>query len=189
MARITDQQIIELVGLTKVDPILQTAVVKYLTKNRPTLPYAKLIELAGHPCSEEQFEDINTQFKQTYFKIPDDSDGMTKQQYIDAMSPALGMLLAEGFKSVYSSNVVVDRKTGNFTIKEDADGNPDNRFLKCARAQNPPKPRVNPAGAPVESDPYKGSLQGLPGGGKRRTRKTKKRARKTKKKVRHLTRH
>lgn len=163
------QRLVELSGL---DPLLKKATASYIRKNRLTRPVSKLAALLNHPCSQEQVDKIN---KELYRKIRDaegEVDPGTGKPLsfaiIDMMSHNAAKIIGEGFDIAFKDNLNVNSVTGEITVKRDASGQPDSRFLKCAAAE------VTPGMPSSESSAFKGSQQGLG-----RTRKQKKRSKKT----------
>ncbi len=169
------KQLVDLSGLT--NPELKAATVAAVLKNGIKRPIAKLISLVGHPCAQEQIEKINTAFKTKYDRYESqgmlDEIGISKtneQELIDSTAGMVAPIIGEGFDIAFKDNLQINSVTGAVTVKRDpATGKPDSRFLGCAAAE---VSLEVPKGS--ESDPYKGSQQGLG-----RTRKHKRRAKKT----------
>jgi hypothetical protein len=182
------------------DSKLKKSAVDYIVKNKLIVrPISKLIALLSHPCSEEQIQNINKEFERKY-KYLVDSDSLDDVgpdlkpngvSLIQSMGKTAGLIIGEGFDIAFKDNLNINSVTGAITVKRDAEGNPDTRFTKCAAAEvsletpEPAAPKVapvtiykNPADfrefLQKQSDPFKGSQQGVG-----RTRKHKKRSKKT----------
>jgi len=164
------QRLVELSGL---DPLLKKTTASYVRKNGLTRPVSKLAALLNHPCSQEQIEKINNELHRKIRAVEGEVDPGTGKPLsaaiIDMMSHNAAKIIGEGFDVAFKDNLNVNSVTGEITVKRDANGEPDSRFLKCAAAEISPE---MPKGS--ESDPYNGSQQGVG-----RTRKHKKRAKKT----------
>jgi hypothetical protein len=164
------QRLVELSGLT--NPILKKETVVQIRKKGIKRPIKKLVELLNHPCSQEQIEKVNSEFERKYNSAGDE-EGIVKpflrDEILESMAHNAASIIADGFDVAFKDNLNINSVTGQITVKRDASGNPDSRFLKCAAAEVP-------AGMPVanESSAFKGSQQGLG-----RTRKQKKRSKKT----------
>lgn len=168
------RRLVDLSGLTNSE--LKAATVAAILKNGVRRPIATLISLIGHPCAQEQIEKINIAFKSKYDRY--DEAGMlndigisktNKQELIESTAAMVAPIIGEGFDIAFKDNLQINSVTGAVTVtREPGTGKPDSRFLKCAAAEVP----LEMPGR--ESDPFKGSLQGLG-----RTRKHKRRAKKT----------
>lgn len=164
------QKLVELSGLS--NPLLKKETFVQIRKKGIKRPIKKLIELLNHPCSQEQVEKINREFERKY-NAAGDSEGLVKpfarDEILETMAHNAASIIADGFDIAFKDNLNINSVTGQITVKRDASGQPDSRFLKCAAAEVP-------AGMPVanESSAYKGSQQGVG-----RTRKHKKRSKKT----------
>lgn len=162
------QKLVDLSGLS--NPLLKKETILQIRKKGIKRPIKKLVELLNHPCSQEQVEKINGEFERKY-RQAGDSEGLVKpfarDEILESMANNAASIIADGFDVAFKDNLNINSVTGQITVKRDASGNPDSRFLKCAAAEVP-------AEVPSESDPYKGSQQGLG-----RTRKHKKRSKKT----------
>lgn len=168
------KSLVELSGLDNRD--LKNATVKYILKNGVKRPISKLINLVGHPCAQEQIQKDNIEFKKKYQRYEQqgmlDEMGLlrtNKEELIDSYAQMMASIIGEGFDIAFKDNLQINSKTGQVVVNRDPiTGQPDSRFIKCASAEIPLETPVS------ESDPYKGSQQGL---GK--TRKHKKHGKKT----------
>ena len=165
------RKLVDISGLT--DSRLKTATAEQIVKNKfIKRPISKLITLVGHPCAQEQIEKVNKEFARKYTAAGDE-EGIVKpflrDEILETMSHNAASIIGEGFDVAFKDNLNVNSVTGQITVKRDASGQPDSRFLKCAAAE---VSLETPKGS--ESDPYKGSQQGVG-----RTRKHKRRSKKT----------
>lgn len=168
------RQLVDLSGLQ--DPDLKNATVKYILKNGVKRPISKLVALVGHPCAQEQIEKDNIEFKKKYTRYEQqgllDELGLlktNKEELIDSYAQMMASIIGEGFDVAFKDNLQINSKTGQVVVtRNPVTGQPDSRFLKCAAAEIPLETPLK------ESDPYKGSLQGLG-----RTRKHKRKSKKT----------
>lgn len=189
------KQLVEISGLQ--NQALKDATVKYIVKDKLiTRPIPKLITLLSHPCSVEQIDNINSEFDRSYNNLDDsDTDPGTgkplRQVLIDMKAHNASRIIGLGFDVAFKDNLKVNSETGAVVVNRDAMGQPDPRFTKCAAAEvsiEMPKPAEEKIGPKTvytdpnsfkeflqkQSDPYKGSQQGVG-----RTRKRKHKSKKT----------
>jgi len=137
------------------DSNLEKATLSALLKRKIDTPVPRLIELLSHPCNKEQIDNIKNSFKEQYYSKDLESRPDLKDVLLESRSTNLAGILG----------------TGKLSQDIYLDGKPDPR-VACFK---------NLAGKFAnESDPYKGSQQGLG----RRRRKTKKHSKKSKKTLR-----
>lgn len=189
------RRLVDLSGLS--DPLLKKETEKFILKKGLKRPISKLIGLVGHPCAQEQIENINKEFRRKY-DAAGDEEGIIKpflrDEILESMAHNTASIVGEGFDIAFKDNLQVNSVTGAVTVNRDpTTGQPDTRFTKCAAAEVPlempaPSPAQQKLGPKTvyknpsdfreflqkQSDPYKGSQQGVG-----RTRKHKKRAKKT----------
>ena len=153
-----EKQLKTLVELAGVDDlILKKATLDALLENRPTTPLPRLAELLSHPCNREQIDLIKKTFKESYYTINQgDQTDYLKSVKLESSARNLAGILGTG------------------TLSQDiylSDGTPDPRVACFKNLAN--KSTIS------ESDPYKGSQQGLGRKKKRNTRKASKKSKKT----------
>lgn len=179
------KRLVEVSGLK--NPTLKKSAIDYIVKKKLIVrPISKLVSLLAHPCSEEQIEKINTEFERKY-KMLVDTDSLEDVgpdlkrndiSLIESMGQTAGLIIGEGFDVAFKDNLNINSVTGAITVKRDANGDPDTRFLKCAAAEvalETPAPVAeklapktiykNPSDfrefLQKQSDPFKGSQQGV----------------------------
>lgn len=146
--------LVELAGID--DVILKKATLAALLENKPTTPVPRLVELLSHPCNKEQIDLIKKAFKESYYTI----DQGNQTEYLKSIK-------------LESSARNLAGILGTGTLSQDiylSDGTPDPRVACFKNLAT--KTTVN------ESDPYKGSQQGI---GRKKGRKTRKHSKKSKK--------
>lgn len=187
------RNLVDISGLS--DPSLKKATIQYILKKGIKRPISKLVALVGHPCAQEQIEKINIDFPRKMKDVGDTTDPGTGKPLtaaiIDMMSHNAAVIIGEGFDIAFKDNLNINSVTGAVTVKRDSSGKPDDRFLKCAAAEvaiETPEPVAeklapktiykNPSDfrefLQKQSDPFKGSQQGVG-----RTRKQKRKQKKT----------
>lgn len=151
-----------------------------LFKKSPPKDGQKLIKLINHPCEAEQLEkqygDFMRKWNSEEFNDPDatDPNGVpVKQALVEKTAHHLSLIIGLGYEDAFRDNLIFDKSGNPIDIVE---GQGIQRFQRCKEfltsSQN-----LQRLSSSAESDPYKGSQQGL--GRKRKTRKHSKKAKKT----------
>lgn len=149
-----EKQIRFLVDLAKIDdPALKEKVVQKLLTRKLPLSFPKLVELMGHPCTEEHLQIGNKQWNEQLARSKNNN--------------TLTKLLPESYETMSEvfAQIIGEHKLQTHYLLS---GKPDPRMPKCVGAD------LNIPTKYSESDPFKGSQQGVG-----RTRKQKRNQKKT----------
>jgi hypothetical protein len=164
--------------------------IKLFKKSPPKDPQ-RLIKLVNHPCQYEQlFEKQYPSFLQRWnspqFRDsgPDDLDlagVQIKDALVNSFADHLSKIIGLGYDQAFKDNLVFDEAGNPIDIVE---GQGVERMAKCREFLRSSK-QLQKTISSAESDPYKGSEQGILKAGRKKTRKHSKKSKKTlKRKIR-----